>query len=160
MIKKIGIKKNEFYWFIDGDDSSINNASNYIIPILKNNYENNLFILEGKEHGIFETKKIIPELKNPLWYRNSPTSSLILKGLILINHQNKIFKNFFNDVWFDMRVLINTDKKKTYLIKNKILYLKETHKGNDSLRYKNSLFTKYFRILKTILYFFYSRITY
>lgn len=132
------LNNSDYIWVIDADDVPL------FTPEISNSDEDVLLYQHINEHVNY-----LPSY-NGLWFKDAPTSSVIIKVEYLIKHYNKIFSNKIGkDVWFDIRVGCFDPK---YAIYNKLLMKKIIHGSNDSDRYKKNLIIKYFRIFNTVYY--------
>ena len=116
------LSDNDYVWIIDADD----------VPLLTPNISNQIEDILLYKH-LSEDNTYSPSF-NGLWFRNAPTSSLIIRVGYIFKHYDKIFSSKIGkDVWFDIRVGCFDPK---YVKRDKILMKKVIHGENDSHRYK------------------------
>lgn len=145
-----GIKKEEFYWFVDADDVPISNSIENILNTLHKNTDFDLFCFSRINA---QNQIVTPRLKHPLWISNAPTSSLIIRGSSLLHYYNQIFwSSSFCDTWFDIRLTSNVPTPKT-LVSSIPIFEKKEHETNDSNRYQNDRILKTKRIAFALFYF-------
>lgn len=149
-LNKIGVERDCFFWIIDCDDVPKMDSPELIRKVVNENEAFNLYAFSRKE--IPEQNIVTPKKNHPLWLTDAPTSSLVIRGELLLKNWDFLFyENLFKDTWFDIRVCAQASTRRSYVSKE-ITHLKINHESNDSLRYKNNKLQSLPRVVKSLIY--------
>lgn len=150
-LETLGVEPDSFYWVIDSDDIPLPTAIGDIRAEIAANDQMELFAFsryEDEPGGAVSH----PIKAHRFWLRNAPTSSLVVKGSVLMRGWSKLFLDkWFRDVWYDIRLssLVPADHT---LVSDKITHIKLSHDENDSLRYRHDRLEIAKRIFASLLY--------